>query len=147
MFSDGGNGTMSDAAEGLVGIERRQVGGGRIERGALRLVYSEARSSRQERESRRRKGDGRMARDEKRESEMGDGDGGASVWRGFQGCINVRGNGVQPQEVKLQEAGQSKGRWISSSFAAGKRDTRRLTRSCASPWLGACYCGSLLGEA
>lgn len=48
-----------------------------------------------------------MARNEKRESEMGDGDGGASVWRGFQGCVNVRGNGVQPQEVKLQEAGQS----------------------------------------
>lgn len=69
---------------------------------------------------RRRKGDGSMARDEKRESEMGDGDGGASVWRGFQGCINVRGNGVQPQEVKLQEAGQSKGRYQAASQQANE---------------------------
>lgn len=41
MFSDGGNGMISDAAEGLVAIERRQVGGGRSERGALRLEDSE----------------------------------------------------------------------------------------------------------
>lgn len=77
--------------------------------------------NRQERESRRRKGDGRVARDEERESEMGDGDGGASVWRGFQGCVNVRANGVQPQEVKLQEAGQSKGRWISSKLRSKQK--------------------------
>lgn len=31
----------------------------------------------------------RMVGDEKRESEMADGDGGASVWRGFQDCAST----------------------------------------------------------
>lgn len=58
----------------------------------------------------------------KREMEGGNrrwDDGGVSVWREFQGCINVRSrltqwNGVQPQEVKLQET-RAKSRAISAA--------------------------------